>query len=315
MAFTMHSHSGQFCPGHATGQLEAVVQQAIALSMRLISVTEHMPRTHDQDLYPEELEAGDTSAMLLPRHEEFLTEGIRLRDKYEGQIQILIGFEGEWIRPTYGPIIRGLAKDPRVDFYVGSVHHVHGIPIDFDRAMYEDARKVGGGGDQKLFEDYFDAMLAMLQDLRPRVIAHFDLIRLFSDAPNQDLKTWNSVWARIVQCLKLIVYQGGLLEVNSSALRKGLHEPYPSRSICEEFLSLGGKFTLSDDSHAVAQVGLNYIKVQKFLQDVGVETLWYLERLSEEAAKTCVVGSLRIKSVLLTELDMRAYPTSTPDVR
>ncbi|OBT86564.1 hypothetical protein VE02_04331 [Pseudogymnoascus sp. 03VT05] len=308
MAFTMHSHSGQFCPGHAKDQLEEVVQRAIALKMRLISVTEHMPRTHEQDLYPEEVKAGHTSKMLLPRHEEFLEEGIRLRAKYEGQIQILIGFEGEWIRPTYGPVIRGLAKEPEVDFFIGSVHHVHGIPIDYDREQYLNARQMADGSEEKLFGDYFDAMYAMLQDIRPRVIAHFDLIRLFSDLPNQDLKTWDSVWEKAVLCLKMIVHQGGLLEVNSSALRKGLLEPYPSRSICEEFLSLGGKFTLSDDSHSVAQVGLNFARVQKYLQDIGVETLWYLERLSEEVAKTCVVGSLRIKSVALNELDMKDYP-------
>lgn len=170
---------------------------------------------------------------MLPRHESYLAEGIRLRAKYAGQIQILIGFEGEWVRPSYGPVIRGLAKDPRVDFFIGSVHHVHGIPIDYDRGMYESARKIGDGSDQKLFEDYFDDMLAMLQELRPRVVAHFDLIRLLSDVPNQDLKTWDGVWTKVVRSLKLVIEQGGLLEVNSSALRKGLHEPYPSRSVCK----------------------------------------------------------------------------------
>ncbi|OBT68706.1 hypothetical protein VE03_01631 [Pseudogymnoascus sp. 23342-1-I1] len=289
----MHSHSGQFCPGHAKDQLEDVIQRAISLNMRLISITEHMPRTHDQDLYPEEIAAGDTTALLLPRHQDYLAEGIRLRDKYAGQIQILIGFEGEWVRPSYGPVIRGLAKDPRIDFFIGSVHHVHGIPIDYDRAMYENARNVGDGSDQRLFEDYFDSMYAMLQDLRPRVIAHFDLIRLLSDAPNQDLKTWDSVWEKAVRSLTIIVEQGGLLEINSSALRKGLHEPYPSLSICKEYLSLGGKFTLSDDSHGVAQVGLNFARVKTYLEEVGVETLWYLERLANEPAHGS--GTLRLK--------------------
>lgn len=170
---------------------------------------------------------------MFPRHQLYLAEGVRLRTKYAGQIQILIGFEGEWVRPSYGPVIKALADDPRVDFFIGSVHHVHGIPIDYDRAMYEQARKVGGGSDLKVFEDYFDGMFAMLQELRPRVVAHFDLIRLLSDAPNQDLKTWDSVWTKVVRSLKLIVEQGGLLEVNSSALRKGLHEPYPSQSVCK----------------------------------------------------------------------------------
>lgn len=51
----MHSHSGQFCPGHAKDQLEEVVQRAIGLQMRAFALTEHMPRSEDKDLYPEEV--------------------------------------------------------------------------------------------------------------------------------------------------------------------------------------------------------------------------------------------------------------------
>jgi histidinol-phosphatase (PHP family) len=127
-------------------------------------------------------------------------------------------------------MIKSLAEDSRVDFFIGSVHHVHGVPIDFDRAMYEQARCEN---DEALFGDYFDSMFAMLKDLRPPVVGHFDLIRLFSDLPNQDLKALNSVWAKVVRNLKMINEQNGLLEINSSALRKGLHEPYPSRSVCK----------------------------------------------------------------------------------
>lgn len=54
MAFSLHSHSGQFC-GHAQNDLEEMVQRAIELQMPLYSLTEHMPRTHDGDLYPEEV--------------------------------------------------------------------------------------------------------------------------------------------------------------------------------------------------------------------------------------------------------------------
>ena len=55
MAFTMHSHSGQFCPGHAKDQLEEIVKRALSLNMGLIALTEHMPRTNKKDLYPEEV--------------------------------------------------------------------------------------------------------------------------------------------------------------------------------------------------------------------------------------------------------------------
>jgi histidinol-phosphatase (PHP family) len=55
MAFTMHSHSGQFCPGHAKDQLENIVKHAISLGYTTMGLTEHMPRTELTDLYPEEV--------------------------------------------------------------------------------------------------------------------------------------------------------------------------------------------------------------------------------------------------------------------
>ena len=56
MAFTMHSHSGQFCPGHAKDQLEEVITHAIGVGYKTIGLTEHMPRTQLSDLYPEEVQ-------------------------------------------------------------------------------------------------------------------------------------------------------------------------------------------------------------------------------------------------------------------
>lgn len=55
MAFTMHSHSGQFCPGHAVDQLEDIIKHAISIGFKTIGLTEHMPRYEERDLYPEEV--------------------------------------------------------------------------------------------------------------------------------------------------------------------------------------------------------------------------------------------------------------------
>lgn len=55
MAFSMHSHSGQFCPGHAKDDLEVILQTAITKRFQLFAFTEHMPRISNEDLYPEEV--------------------------------------------------------------------------------------------------------------------------------------------------------------------------------------------------------------------------------------------------------------------
>lgn len=182
-----------------------------------------------------------------------------------------------------------------MDYFVGSVHHVHEIPIDYDRAMYASARKQAGGTDERLFADYFDSQFEMLTTLKPRVVGHFDLIRLYSSDPDRDLRGMEGVWDRVVRNLRIVVEYGGLVEVNSSALRKGMREPYPGRSVVEEFKGMEGSFTLSDDSHGIAQVGLNLQRTIEYLETVGVEKLGYLERRED-------AGELVVEYVPLAEV-------------
>ncbi|CZS97766.1 hypothetical protein WAI453_008821 [Rhynchosporium graminicola] len=297
MAFSMHSHSGQFCPGHAKDKLEEIIQTAIARGMQTFALTEHMPRTSDEDLYPEEISEGDSISLLLPRHKAFLVEAQRLRAKYASQINLLIGFEGEWIRPSYGAFIKELASDPVIDYFIGSVHHVHTIPIDYDKDFYAKARHVADGSDEQLFEDYFDSQYEMLNELHPLVVGHFDLIRLMSPKPNASLKEMKGVWDRVVRNLKVVVEQGGLLEINTSALRKGLEEPYPMRCICEEFLKMGGRLTLSDDSHGIEQVGTNFERAIPYLESLDVQELYTLQGKGVSGTAEVGVKRVPLKSV------------------
>jgi histidinol-phosphatase (PHP family) len=181
------------------------------------------------------IEAGNTISELLHRHKSYITEAQRLRAKYASQITLLIGFEGEWIRPSSAALIRELLLIPGTEFFIGSVHHVHTIPIDYDRGLYLKAREAAGGTDERLFEDYFDAQFEMLENARPTVVGHFDLIRLLCDNPNVDEEwgRWKGAWERVERNLRKVVEIDGLLEVNSSALRKGLREPYPGKKICQ----------------------------------------------------------------------------------
>ena len=46
---------------------------------------------------------------------------------------------------------------------------------------------------------------------------------------------------------------------------------------------MGGRFTLSDDSHGIEQVGLNYGKVLKAAKEAGISELQVLAPVSEVA--------------------------------
>ncbi|KAI5285207.1 histidinolphosphatase [Ascosphaera acerosa] len=320
MPFSHHSHSGQFC-GHARDQLEDCVRAAIARGMRTFCLTEHMPR-EEGHLYPEELERGVTPADLATTFKAYFATAQALREKYKSRINLSIGFEGEWISDASSPaassfpclpMIQAALQSHPADFFIGSIHHTCGVPIDFDRAEYERARKAAGGSDEALFAAYYDEQYAMLQALRPPVVGHFDLVRLFSDAPDEPLRGKGAIWARAQRNLAFVAGYGGLLEVNSAALRKGMAEPYPQADVCREFLRLGGRFCLSDDSHGTAQIGLNYRRVLAYLEAVGVGEVYYLvhvpssgiqeaqgeayetldERFPDTAVRRCELAALR----------------------
>lgn len=230
---------------------------------------------------------------------------------------ILVGFESEWIRPSTLHIIQDiLAKHP-FDFFMGSLHHTHTHPIDYDRATYEKAREAAGGSDERLFQDYFDAQYEMLQALRPPVVGHFDLIRLLSDHRDLAFPGMEGVWERINRNLDFIASYGGILELNASGLRKGLAEPYPCLPICQvrhtasprgpanltqRFLRVGGRFAMSDDSHDVGQIGTNYARLLEYISKVGIEEVYYADKDAAPRDGRFNAGFSRIAVEELVEL-------------
>ncbi|KAK3686997.1 hypothetical protein LTR37_019249 [Vermiconidia calcicola] len=281
MPFSHHSHSGQFC-GHATNTLEEVVRDAIRKGMTTFCMTEHIHRER-LDFYPRE-EEDHTPETLEMLYDDFYHEARRLQKAHADKIQLFVGFESEWIRDSSLGSIQRLLEQYPVDLFVGSVHHVYTVPIDYDTPLYHKARDIGGGTDEQIFADYFDAQYSMLQALKPPVVGHFDLIRLKSDDPDKSFRTWPNVWEKLMRNLAFIAKYGGVLELNSSSLRKGMSEAYPQVKICKEFVAMGGRFTLSDDSHGIDQVALNYGKVLGCIKKAGITEVCHLAPASGSIA-------------------------------
>ncbi|KAL9586413.1 MAG: hypothetical protein Q9212_000927 [Teloschistes hypoglaucus] len=229
MPYSHHSHSGQFC-AHARDTLEEVIEAAIVRGMKVLALTEHMPR-EQQDLYPEEIDAEYSEKILHEIFARYHVEARRLQKVHSSSMKILVGVEVDWIRPSSRAFIARLISDFHLDLFIGSVHHVHGIPIDYNVDLYGKALSMSGGSNKDLFEDYFDLQYDMLTALKPPIVGHFDLIRLKSNDPDTEFVKMAGVWKKIQRNLAFIVSYGGILELNSAGLRKGLKEPYPNAEI------------------------------------------------------------------------------------
>ncbi|EGD74673.1 histidinol-phosphatase [Salpingoeca rosetta] len=271
MVFSYHSHSGQFCK-HAAETLEANVLAAIELGFTHLGLSEHMPRYCDEHLYPEEKELGMTPADLEQQFDAYVQEARRVKAKYADKIHLVIGFETEMCRPESVADALHLMQKYSLSYCVGSVHHVNGVPIDFDEPTIARVEKQLGST-EALFVRYFELVKEMIEGIKPAVVGHFDLIRLLR--PQQPLT--ERILAAADAAINAAVKHNCLFEINTAALRKGLQGPYPHADLALRIAQRGARFTISGDSHCPDFVATCYAALPAYLDALGVDAIWYLE--------------------------------------
>ena len=137
-----HSHSGDYS-AHGTDPLDSVVNQVINLNFHTYCLTEHIPRIERKFIYPEELSLGKTPEEIITKLEtsfkNFMSHAqeikARYTDKPDVRTQFIIGMEIESCDKIHIEYAKRIMKENSdiLKFCVGSVHHVNGIPIDFDQ--------------------------------------------------------------------------------------------------------------------------------------------------------------------------------------
>ncbi|KAJ9569999.1 PHP domain [Nakaseomyces glabratus] len=318
-----HSHSGDYV-AHGVDPLDDIVAQAVAMRFHTYCLTEHMPRVNSKYLYPEERQEdmspdpniGELGLKVLKeKFLSYLEHSRSIRAKYSGgdcKTKFLVGCELEccdvehieyskYLLRTYGDDLK---------FTVGSIHHIRGIPIDFDPHSWNEAFDSCDKNIVKFLSSYFDMQHAMITELQPIIIGHFDLYKLLlpdemfvhpatgdcSDDPQVDfvpitsislVKTFPILREKIIRNLKAIDSYGGAIEINTAGFRKGLCEPYPGPEICELAKQYcGSRFVLSDDAHAVSHVGTCYKQALDYITNtIQIEALYHLEETSDGSVK------------------------------
>ncbi len=263
-------HSGEFVT-HAEDKLENIVKAYIGAGFQWVGITEHVPPEKDEFMTPDDVEAGLNSTILKNTFAKYIVECKRLKKKYSSKILIFTGFETEnW--SGYKKFIPDLIKEFKPDYIVGSLHQVSDLQFDYSRDNYEKAADILGGYDN-LYCKYFDEQYKMILDLKPAVVGHFDLIRIF-DADYKTRIKKKKIWNRITRNLELIRQFDLIMDFNLRALYKGADEPYISAVILKKAKQLGIKVVPGDDSHGVKNIRINMDQGINILKNYGFDTEW-----------------------------------------
>lgn len=244
-----HIHSSFSADSDA--DMEQLIQRAISLDMKYISITDHQ----DFD-YP------DLNLKFDLNIEEYYQTIQSLQIKYADKINILLGVE-TGIEPHLHNKITDFVKQVPFDFIIGSSHLVY-RKDPYSPEFFQNR------SDLECFEEYFHSILVNLKvHSEFDIYGHLDYIVRYS--PNKNVNYSYSVYSDIIdEILKTLIRMNKGIEINTAGFKYGLQTTNPCPEIIKRYKELGGELiTIGSDAHTPEYIGHEFDKAAGILSSCG----------------------------------------------
>ncbi len=242
----LHIHT-PFC-GHAGGEMEDYVAAARRLGMPEMGFADHLPLFHITD------------PSLTMRREDLpaYVEKVRQLQAANPGFPIRLGIEADFIAPHLDDVAKALASHP-FDYVYGSVHFIGDWGIDQSRFKYEFERR----DINEVYELYFQHVAAAARTGLFDIMTHLDVVKKYGHCPTKDMSdVYNGVGEALAK-------SNVAIELNSSGLRKPVHEIYPGLELLKIMRAHGVPIAFGSDAHKPAQVGQDFNLLLKHARAAG----------------------------------------------
>lgn len=230
-----HTHT-VFCDGKNTPA--EMAQAAFESGCTCLGFSVHSP-----------MSTGADWTITPDRLPDYTAEIRRLQKQYAGKLEILHGIELDRNFANVNPA--------DFDYVIGAVHQIvkngHVYDVDYTREMLADcAEKEFGGDFLALAKHYYDDFAAFVCEIKPTIVAHFDLIEKFNE--DQTLfSTDDPAYQQLATAAADRILDENpeiLFEVNTGAMyRLGKAHPYPMPFLLEHLKRRDAKVIVTADAH------------------------------------------------------------------
>lgn len=260
-----HSHCN-FCDGRSYP--EDFVRFAVARGFRAYGFSSHSP-----------LPFETFWNMSRDDMDEYLAEIARLKAKYEGQIELYVGLEIDFLDRTYNASIPYFRNLP-LDYRIGSIHFLPLSPVleernmaCIDGAYSEFACTVDvffEGDIRRMVRRYFEAEMEMVEAGGIDIVGHID--KIYMNGQRYPGFSLDAEWYRrpLLDLLDFVRERGLMIEVNTKNLvKKG--ETYPHRQFLGELRSRRIPVMVNSDCHYPDLVNDGRAEGFQLLEQVGFD--------------------------------------------
>ncbi|WP_183597306.1 histidinol-phosphatase HisJ family protein [Paenibacillus phyllosphaerae] len=262
MKFDLHTH--HFRCGHADGDIEQYIQAGIKAGLTAIGISDHSPYFASKEDQPQ-----PRIAMAKSDFKNYVDEVLRLKAKYEGKIDVLLGIESDFY-PEHIELYRSMYAQYPFDYIIGSVHQTNGVSI-FNRNRWKSLNEKKQIA-EKLH--YYELIRQSAKSGAFQILGHIDAMKgyypAFSDIPATEA---------VDLALQAIADSQVAIEINTSGSTKDVGGWYPSDAILERAHFYGVQVTFGSDAHTPSRVGDEWELVQQRLKEIGFKQwVYYKER-------------------------------------
>lgn len=254
----LHAHS-LFDDGRAS--CEEMVRGAIAAGLSSFGLSVHSPMPGESWTAPKE------------RLPAFRAEMARLKEQYAGRIRLWTGIEYDLVsEPDFGGF----------DYVIASVHAidcagVHWAVDDTRERAREMIDRAFSGDRDAAAAHYFSLVKGIARMDEADIVGHFDLLTKFNE-PEPLYDTASPAYRRAaLDAMEALAAAGKIFELNTGAVSRGYRTDfYPSAGLLNALREMGGRLTISSDSHAADTVAFGFREAEKKARDAGFDCLWVL---------------------------------------
>ena len=253
----LHTHTNH---SHARDSVRQMFEAGLEKGLLVQGFSEHSPRPEGYD-YPEEYREH-----LSATFNDYLAEVSALRDEQAPKgITVLLGLEVDWLEDEV-PYLRSMISAHAYDYLIGGIHFLGRWGFDSSAADWE---PLSFEKRCKLYARYYRTMKAMAETRLFQIVAHPDLIKIFSV---DDFHRWLDLPGSmdlVGDALTAVRDAGMAMEISSAGLRKPCREIYPGPKILKLARELDLPITFASDSHATEQVAWNFDTLARYAAAEG----------------------------------------------
>lgn len=267
-----HTHT-QFSMD-SEADINSMIERAIELDLAAYAITDHCecstwyPKEHykETELFDHFNYAEDFDRSL-----EAVTA---LKEKYGRKINLICGTElGQATQDIEAA--EKAAEDERLDFIIGSLHQLRGEK-DF---FYIDYKNMSEDEVFCLLEKYFKEVYELCKWGKFDVLGHLTYSLRYMKRRcgiNPDISRFDEIIAESFR--ELIVKDKGI-EINTSGLRQGFGDCFPSLKYVKLFRDLGGMLvSVGSDAHKVEDLGRNITDGFEIARAAGFDRVCWFKK-------------------------------------